>query len=230
MGATKSSSLPRLTLGVVIRKINAVTPGTRMAATSGCTAVLVEDVMTPRLIRYPSESDKVLSLRPLVPMMAGAIAAMGMRLLRLSLGSFEMPLHILKLSVGVDSVDQVARIQARRLRESDEPEPRLRHFTRHRPRRAEEIVAGGSIYWVIGGFVQVRQRIVAIERVEAAEGKKCAFVLDPVLVLTEWQPRRPHQGWRYLKAQDAPADVRRGTTLLDLPVKLQKELRDLGLL
>ena len=83
----------------------------------------------------------------------------------------------------------------------------LFHETRHYPRRADEILDGGSIYWVVKGFVRVRQRIVRLERRASEErGRFCRIHLDPVLVRTELQPRRPHQGWRYLQDIDAPPD------------------------
>lgn len=135
-----------------------------------------------------------------------------------------MALHILKLCVGIDDVDQLRAVQARRLKE----ERGLRHFTRHRPRRAAEIIAGGSIYWIIRGYVQVRQQITAIEDVDHPQGKRCALLLDPDLVLTEPQPRRPHQGWRYLEARDAPADIRAGTSDSQLPAPLVQKLKEIG--
>lgn len=137
---------------------------------------------------------------------------------------YPVALHILKLCVGIDDIDQLRSVQARRLKEGQ----RLRHFTRHRPRRAEEIVAGGSIYWIIRGYVQVRQRIVAIEDAEHPEGKRCGLVLDPELILTEPQPRRPHQGWRYLEARDAPADIRAGAGDSRLPAPLVQKLKEIG--
>ncbi len=135
-----------------------------------------------------------------------------------------MVVHILKLCVGVDDVDHLRDIQSRRRQEQGA----IRHFTRHRPKRADEIIARGSIYWIIRGHVQVRQRITAIEDAEHPEGKRCAFVLDPSLVLTEPQPRRPHQGWRYLEARDAPSDLRTGGTESRLPAPLVQKLKEIG--
>ncbi|MDA0369647.1 MAG: DUF1489 domain-containing protein [Proteobacteria bacterium] len=137
-----------------------------------------------------------------------------------------MPLNILKLCVGIDDVDQLRIIQVRRLKE----EGILRHFTRHRPRRAAEITSGGSIYWIIKGYAQVRQRIVAIETATIREGKPCAFVLDPELVLTVAQPRRPHQGWRYLEDRDAPGDAGTGPAADadHLPAPLARTLKEIG--
>jgi len=152
-----------------------------------------------------------------------------------------VPLHILKLCVGIDDVEALRRAQTvrrARLRAAGEPVV-LRHVTRHPPRRAHEILPGGSLYWVIKGFVRVRQRIVGFEELtDHPDGKRCAFVLGPRLVLTRWQPRRPHQGWRYLDATDAPVDANflnanAGQSVVgksELPPALTAELRALGLI
>jgi len=145
-----------------------------------------------------------------------------------------MPLHVLKIAVGATDVVTLRQFQKDRLaavRARGEA-PRLRHLTRQFPARAAEIINGGSLYWIVKGFVLVRQRIVAIEEVEANDhGKRCAFVLDPKLVATQPQPRRPHQGWRYLKPEEAPPDAKGGVAdAKGLPPKLLAELRDLGLL
>jgi hypothetical protein len=144
-----------------------------------------------------------------------------------------MTVHLLKLCVGVESVDQLARYQVQRLeamRKAGET-PRLRHVTRNTPRRAEEVLDGGSLYWVIKGFVRVHQRIIGLEPVTTDEGQKCAIILDPNLVETEYQPRRPHQGWRYLEPADAPRDRKAGRGGLEEPSpEMLSELRELGLI
>lgn len=138
-----------------------------------------------------------------------------------------MALHILKLCVGIDDLDELRAAQRRRKK----LQGRLRHFTRHRPRRAAEVLDGGSIYWIIKGFVQARQRIIAIDHVtESSNGKHCALVLDSKLVATVWQPRRPHQGWRYLAPGHAPPDLPANSPGADLPPHLAADLRELGLL
>jgi hypothetical protein len=142
-------------------------------------------------------------------------------------------LHLIKLSVGVKDVAHLREIQARRAK-SDPP---LRHQTRMFPRRAPEIAgdAGGSIYWVIAGFVQVRQRILEIREEAWDDGTACAgLVLDPELVQVAARPVKPFQGWRYLAPEAAPEDVRAGTAVVRgveaLPPKLRQELQALGLL
>jgi hypothetical protein len=145
-----------------------------------------------------------------------------------------MSLNLIKLCVGADSVEDLEDWIAMRLNEcrrAGEPVEQL-HTTRMVPTRAAEIIAGGSLYWVIKGNVQCRQRIVDIRPFTDAEGiGRCHLVFDPHVVRTEWQPRRAFQGWRYLKPSDAPLDLgagKRGTA--DMPQKLRQELSDLGLL
>lgn len=140
------------------------------------------------------------------------------------------PLHLVKLAVGIRDVAHLREVQRNRLRESAERPPRLRHRTRNRPVRAEEVLAGGSMYWVVRGVVAVRQRILGFEEDPAPDGRKpCAIVLDPELVATEPRPHRPFQGWRYLDPGRAPPD-RRGRIPDDLPAAMERDLRELGLL
>ena len=141
--------------------------------------------------------------------------------------------NLLKMCVGIDDVPQLARAQARRLEERrvrGEP-AELRHLTRHIPKRTEEIVAGGSLYWIIKGFVRVRQPIIRIDLLDPPVGtKRCALVLGPELIRTELQARRPHQGWRYLQIKDSPADLPPPRGGEELPAEFAAELRALGLL
>lgn len=106
------------------------------------------------------------------------------------------------------------------------------HTTRMVPSRGAEIVDGGSLYWVIKGSVQCRQRITEIRPFTDDDGiGRCRLMLDSGLVRTEWQPRRPFQGWRYLKTADAPLDLGEGRAgLAEMPPKLRQELAELGLL
>ncbi len=137
-----------------------------------------------------------------------------------------MSLHLIKLSVGTDSIADLGAWQAARRKAWGE----VRHVTRMVPKRAGELLDGGSIYWVVKGEIQVRQRLVGIRPFTDDEGiKRCALVLDPDLVATECVPRGPFQGWRYFPAKDAPPDLSAGGAQ-DLPPALRKELRALGLL
>ena len=138
-----------------------------------------------------------------------------------------MPLHLLKLCVGVDDVEQLRQSQKRRT----ECGERLIHVTRNRPRRDDEVLDGGSLYWVIKRVISVRQRIVGLEEVYGTDGiRRCAIILDPELVLTMHQPRRPHQGWRYFEEDVAPADAPKGSSAEDFPAEMLAELKELGLL
>ena len=141
-------------------------------------------------------------------------------------------LHLIKLSVGSESVDTLSLWQAKRLAEHG----RLWHATRMMPRRRDELLdkaAPGSIYWVIRGLIQARQRLVGIENGLDAEGRrKTLLLLDPELVRVEPQPMRPFQGWRYLVPEKAPADLRGGSDGLEEgpPPEVMAELRSLGIL
>jgi len=139
-------------------------------------------------------------------------------------------LHLIKLSVGPKDVGQLRALQAQRA----QTDPPLRHRTRMFPRRAAEIVSGGSIYWVVAGFVQVRQRILEIREETLADGTACAgLVLDPVLVPVAARPVKPFQGWRYLAPEAAPPDLQEGAEARGveaMPERLRQELRALGLL
>ena len=97
------------------------------------------------------------------------------------------------------------------------------------PKREAELLDGGSIYWVIKGFVQARQRIIRLDEVDHGDGiRRCAIVLDPEVVRTEAAPRRPFQGWRYLNGADAPSDLRRESSNSDLPPELMTALAEIG--
>jgi hypothetical protein len=145
-------------------------------------------------------------------------------------------LHLIKLCVGCDSIEDLAQWQKQRLarlRKRD-PKARLRHVTRNRPRRAAEVLDGGSLYWVISGSMLVRQRISDIIDDKRDDGTPCtALVLDPKLVPLVGRPTRPFQGWRYLDADDAPPDEPPMGAVLGLdilPAALKRELRALCLL
>ena len=145
-----------------------------------------------------------------------------------------MALNLVKLCVGVSAVEELQawidyRLDEKRRLGLDVCQT---HTTRMIPKRKDELLDGGSLYWVIKGNIQVRQRLVDLRPFTDPEGiRRCDLVLEPKLVFTEWQPRRAFQGWRYLKGEDSPADLgnlARG--LQALPPKLRSELADLGLL
>ena len=100
------------------------------------------------------------------------------------------------------------------------------------PKRADEVIGGGSLYWIIKGYVRARQRILSIERSKDSEAtKKCAFVLDNLVVPTVLRIARPIQGWRYLEPAGAPLDQDQKTMeMVDMPEEMARELRNLGLI
>lgn len=146
----------------------------------------------------------------------------------------EPTLHLVKLCVGTDTVGDLLHWQSRRSAErlAAGLDPRPRHVTRMWPRRADELLRGGSLYWVIRGVIRVRQRIAALEAVTGEDGiRRCGIVFEPQLVPTAPRPRRPFQGWRYLTAADAPPDIGSAPgEEPDLPPGLREELARFGVL
>ncbi len=139
-------------------------------------------------------------------------------------------LHLIKLSVGSESVESLIEWQEGRKSLYEDGLPR--HVTRMWPKRAAEILDGGSVYWVIQGFIQCRQRILRFDEVIREDGiRRCAFVLDPQPVRTSIAPKRPFQGWRYLNPADAPVDLQNARQEEDaLPPTLSAALADIGVL
>jgi hypothetical protein len=145
-----------------------------------------------------------------------------------------MPLHLIKLSVGCDSVrdleDWIKQKLKQKRKNGEKPE-RI-HVTRMVPKRAVELVDGGSLYWVIRGEIACRERIREVRPFIDKDGiGRCALVLDAKVVLVAPRPYRAFQGWRYLAAEDAPRDldkVVKGAAAM--PEALRRELRGLGLM
>jgi hypothetical protein len=144
-------------------------------------------------------------------------------------------LHLIKLCVGIENPAELIAWQAHRLEALKRYglPPELAHRTRQMPKKRAEVLDGGSLYWVIKGVVQLRQRIVDLREEANDEGRSiCAIVFDPMLVPTRPQPRRPFQGWRYLTAEDAPPDLpqaERGA-IEAMPPAMRAELAALALL
>jgi hypothetical protein len=136
-----------------------------------------------------------------------------------------MPLHLLKLAVGIDDIEQLRRMRAIRAAERGGNWV----YTRNHPRRAQEVLAGGSIYWIIRGQIRVRQRVTGFRGSRDDAGRRyCVIEVDERLVPTLLRPWRPFQGWRYLSPQDAPSDC---CALGEPPSdRLLAELRSLGLI
>ena len=142
-----------------------------------------------------------------------------------------MPLHIIKLCVGCDSLADLAAWQKQRLKEKKAKgqKPELVHITRMTPKRADEVLDGGSLYWVIKGQIAARQVLKELRPVKYKGEPHCGLVYDKELIAVSPRPRRPFQGWRYLEAKDAPPDLPK-LKGGKLPEKLQRELAALGLL
>ena len=145
-----------------------------------------------------------------------------------------MALHLIKLCVGCESIaDLTAWIAessaARRARGMKDEQT---HVTRMMPKRVEEILDGGSLYWVIKGQISARQAILDLRAVAGADGiGRCAIVLDQSVIPVEPRPCRPFQGWRYLEPSSAGRDLSAlGTFDQDMPEALRRELSQLGLL
>ena len=146
-----------------------------------------------------------------------------------------MTLHMIKLCVGADSIEDLAQWQKGRLaaQRAAGQKPRLFHSTRMVPKRQAELLAGGSLYWVIKGVLQVRQRITGFGDGSKPDGTPCCLIyLDRPLIPTHPVPRRAFQGWRSLEPADAPPalDARASRALAELPPEMRKDLAELGLL
>jgi hypothetical protein len=139
-------------------------------------------------------------------------------------------LHLTKLAVGIHDLQHLRTVQTERLKR----EKRLRHRTRNFPRRSDEILSGGSMFWVIAGFMLARQSILDIIEDRWPDGSLCTgLILDPNLIPVLARPTKPFQGWRYLNPADAPPDRNaappsRGVEML--PPTLCRELRELCLI
>jgi hypothetical protein len=145
-----------------------------------------------------------------------------------------MPLHLIKLCVGAESIEDLADWQKKRLAERKRrgEELLLKHVTRQMPKRRAEVIDGGSLYWVIKGWILVRQRIVDLRPTVDGEGiPRCEICYAPELVKVEPRPRGPFQGWRYFVAKEAPADLASlPQGLAEMPEALRRELFQLGVL
>jgi hypothetical protein len=131
-----------------------------------------------------------------------------------------MPLHMIKLCVGCDTIEALQAWHA------DARRPWTMH-TRQTPKRAAEMIGGGSLYRVFKGVILCRQAIVEVATVGEGVTARCEVTLDPVIVRVAPTPRRAFQGWRYLEPNDAPEDLSRELAA-DIPPELARQLRELG--
>jgi len=140
-----------------------------------------------------------------------------------------MPLHLIKLCVGADSVADLEDWIKQKTKGGKKEHI---HTTRMVPKRAEELIDGGSLFWVIRGEVTCRERILDIRPFTDKDGiGRCRIVMDGKVVLVEPRPRAAFQGWRYLVAKEAPRDLARAAPgAARMPEAMRRELRELGLL
>src|SRR3977135_3801176 len=143
-----------------------------------------------------------------------------------------MPLHLIKLAVGCESVRELKGWVAERRATAKKKGLPLRHIhiTRMTPKRDEEILAGGSLYWVSRGEIAARERIIAIEPFRARDGiGRCRLVMQPKVFAVSPRPMRPFQGWRYFTEDAAPPDLgKSAASIAAMPAPLRRELRDHG--
>jgi hypothetical protein len=143
-----------------------------------------------------------------------------------------MTLHILKLAVGIETLSGLVARQEKRLAEMKraKQKPELIHITRNRPKRAAEVLEGGSLYWIVKGWIVARQKLLELRPVTRDGIACCAMVYDRSLIPVALRPHRAFQGWRYLEGKGAPPDIAKSGHGADLPEELRRELVALGLL
>jgi hypothetical protein len=146
-----------------------------------------------------------------------------------------MPLHLIKLAVGCESVKELKEWIAERMlaaKKKGLPQQHV-HITRMAPKRTEDIMSGGSLYWVIRGEIAAREKLIGIEPFRDRDGiGRCRLLMQPKVIAVSPRPMRPFQGWRYLNPDDAPPDLGKASAdgLAAMPEPMRRELRDLGLL
>jgi len=142
-------------------------------------------------------------------------------------------LHLVKMAVGIESLHHLRSVQKKRLQANLDAGlgPLVQFVTRNRPTRSAEVLSGGSMYWIIKGSVRARQKILGLEQLIDADGRKaCAIRFDAELIETEASPFKPIQGWRYLTVEEAPMDRASDPDASEMPSAMRAELRALGLL
>lgn len=142
-------------------------------------------------------------------------------------------MHMIKLCVGVATLEELESYRSERAHwwGADYGNDVHVHRTRMRPRLADEIEGQGSIYWVISGVIRARQKILRLAEAADSEGRGCCdIIMAPDLVRVAPRPKRPFQGWRYLKPTEAPADLGSAGFEEGQSMELAEELARLGLL
>lgn len=137
------------------------------------------------------------------------------------------PLHLIKLCVGVETMNDLVAWSKQCVKRRGVQD----HVTRMFPTRKDEIINGGSLYWVIRGVITCRQEIADLQQVTGRDGiSRCRIVFKPKIIAVRPAPRRAFQGWRYLTAEDAPPDLKKGQAAADMEEKMRRDLAALGLL
>ena len=141
-----------------------------------------------------------------------------------------MTIHLLRMAVGINSIAELINLQKRRRQTI--PDSKLFNTTRNVPKRLDELLDGGSIYWVVKRLIRVRQEIISVSQEINNEGKKyCLIEINPKLIKVEPRTQKPFQGWRYLNTEDAPGDIElRSSPEAELPEEMLIELKELGLM
>ena len=134
-----------------------------------------------------------------------------------------MAIHLIKLVVGCDTIEDLQAWQRTRAAGPD-----WRVHTRNTPKRAEELLEAGSLYRIFKGAILCRQRILGVETHGEGKAKRCQIVLDPQVIRVAPTPRRPFQGWRYLTLEDAPPDLGAAADQDAIPTELALKLREMG--
>lgn len=145
-----------------------------------------------------------------------------------------MALHLIKLCVGVDSIRELDEWIRQRTAEKKKKKQPLEyiHTTRMMPTQKDALLDGGSLYWVIKGVISCRQKLIDLRPFADKEGiRRCRIVLNPRLVPVVPKPRSAFQGWRYLRADEAPADLAKGAKgAAAMSEEMRRQLHELGLL
>lgn len=145
-----------------------------------------------------------------------------------------MALHLIKLCVGVDSIRELDEWIKEKLAEKKKKKQPLEHIhtTRMMPTQKAALLDGGSLYWVIKGVISCRQKLIDLRPFSDKEGiKRCRIVMESKLVTVLPKPRSAFQGWRYLKANEAPTDLAKGAKGADaMSEEMRRQLHELGLL
>lgn len=139
-------------------------------------------------------------------------------------------INLVKLCVGAEKVEDLINWQA--MRAGGEASYTPVHVTRMWPKREADLVGKGSLYWVFKGVILARQKVLRLDEVIGEDGvRRCGIVLEQEVIRTQPAPRRPFQGWRYLKPEDAPADaIKSRESESELPPKVAGALADIGIL